>query len=45
MYEDGKIQALGVKQCYFKIRSVNGKIQNGQLKLDFLSQDLALLKV
>lgn len=36
-FEPGKIQSLGAKQCFYKIKGVNGKINGGMMKVDFLA--------
>ena len=35
-YQPGKVQSLKFKSCMYKIKNVQGKIENGTAKLDFL---------
>ena len=36
-FEPGKIQALGAKQCFYKVKLANGKNNTGVMKVDFLA--------
>ena len=37
-FEPGKIQSLGAKMCYYKVRLGNGKSNVGFMKVDFLAE-------
>lgn len=36
-FKPGKVQALGAKQCYYKVKGLNGKSSYGVIKVDFLA--------
>ncbi len=36
-YKPGKVQALAAKQCYYKVKALNGKNSVGIIKVDFLA--------
>ena len=36
-YKPGKIQALGAKQCFYKVKALNGKNSVGVIKVDYLA--------